>query len=156
MIRKGPRGASAAPGPLSLTAGSRLENSRIERQRQALGCGPIATDPDTPCIVYAAKSTEDRRGSIGDQLRECRANIEGTGRRHIVAEYSEEAVSAFSGNRGSELAEAMQHAEDLAHQSGVVELWAQHSDLLARGDGRLALWGAKTQSCVGRGLFWAP
>lgn len=67
MIRKGPRGASAAPGPLSLTAGSRLENSRIERQRQALGCGPIATDPDTPCIVYAAKSTEDRRGSIGDQ-----------------------------------------------------------------------------------------
>jgi Recombinase/Recombinase zinc beta ribbon domain/Homing endonuclease associated repeat len=53
------------------------------------------------------------------------------------------------------LAEAMQHAEDLAHQSGVVELWAQHSDRLARGDGRLArhvveigLWALKRDVTV--------
>jgi hypothetical protein len=64
-------------------------------------------------------------------------------------------VSAFSGNRGPELAEAMQHAEDLAHQSGVVELWAQHSDRLARGDGKLArhvveigLWALKRDVTV--------
>jgi hypothetical protein len=28
---------------------------------------------EIPCILYAAKSTEDRRGSIPDQLLECRA-----------------------------------------------------------------------------------
>jgi hypothetical protein len=44
----------------------------------------------------------------------------------------------------------MQHAEDLAGQRGVAELWAQHSDRLARGDGRsarhtveVALWALK-------------
>src|SRR5258705_462913 len=26
----------------------------------------------TPCVIYAAKSTEDRRGSIPDQLSDCR------------------------------------------------------------------------------------
>jgi hypothetical protein len=28
------------------------------------------------CVIYAAKSTEDRRGSIPDQLRECRSAIQ--------------------------------------------------------------------------------
>jgi hypothetical protein len=32
-----------------------------------------------PCVIYAAKSTEDRRGSIPGQLRECREAIEGAG-----------------------------------------------------------------------------
>jgi hypothetical protein len=44
----------------------------------------------------------------------------------------------------------MQHAEDRAQEQGTAELWAQHSDRLARGDGRsarhaaeIALWALK-------------
>jgi hypothetical protein len=64
--------------------------------------------------MYAAKSTEDRHGSIPDQLRECRTVIEGLEQRTVFAEYTDEAVSAFTRNRGRGLADAMQHAEDLA------------------------------------------
>ena len=46
----------------------------------------------------------------------------------------------------------MQHVEDLAHGHGAAELWAQHSDRLARGDGRsarhaveIALWALKRE-----------
>lgn len=108
-----------------------------------------------PCIVYAAKSTEDRRGSIPDQIRECRAAIEREGGRSIVAEYKDEAKSAFTGSRGAGLAEAMHHAEELARSGSAVELWALHSDRLARGDGRvarhaveIALWALKREVTV--------
>jgi len=114
---------------------------------RSVGCvirdGPIA------CVMYAAKSTEDRRGSIPGQLRECREAVESAGGRRIVGEYSDEAFSAFVGSRGPGLAEAMRHAQELA-RDGTVELWAQHSDRLARGDGRsarhaveVALWALK-------------
>ncbi|TMK98037.1 MAG: recombinase family protein [Actinobacteria bacterium] len=114
---------------------------------RSVGCvireGPIA------CVIYAAKSTEDRRGSIPGQLRECREAVESAGGRIIVGEYSDEAFSAFIGSRGPGLAEAMRHAQELA-RDGTVELWAQHSDRLARGDGRsarhaveVALWALK-------------
>jgi site-specific DNA recombinase len=103
-----------------------------------------------PCVIYAAKSTEDRRGSIPDQLRECRAAIEASGMRRVLAEYTDEAVSAYTRDRGQGLLDAMQHAEDLAHEFETAELWAQHSDRLARGDGRSArhvveigLWALK-------------
>lgn len=102
------------------------------------------------CVLYAAKSTEDRRGSIPDQLRECRDAIDADERRLRVAEYSDEAVSGYRRDRGPGLADALEHAEDLAAERGVAELWAQHSDRLARGDGRsarhtveLALWALK-------------
>jgi DNA invertase Pin-like site-specific DNA recombinase len=102
------------------------------------------------CVVYAAKSTEDKRGSIPDQVRECRAAIEHDADRRIVGEYTDEAFSAFTGNRGPGLLEAMERVEDLASKRGGVELWAQHSDRLARGDGRsarhaveIALWALK-------------
>jgi hypothetical protein len=103
-----------------------------------------------PCVAYAAKSTEDRRGSILEQLRECRERVEGDPRRRLVAEYSDEALSAYHRDRGPGLRDATQHAEDLAEEYGVAELWAQHSDRLARGDGRaarhtveVALWALK-------------
>jgi DNA invertase Pin-like site-specific DNA recombinase len=115
----------------------------------------VIFEPEIPCVVYAAKSTEDRRGSIPDQLRECRAAIQGEPGRSVVAEYSDEAVSAFTRSRGPGLAEAMSHAEELASDGGVVELWALHSDRLARGDGRaarhtveLALWALKRDVAV--------
>ena len=93
--------------------------------------------PGISCVVYAAKSTEDRRGSIPDQLRECRAAIEREQGRSVVA------------------AEAMRHAEELAKDDGAAELWASHSDRLARGDGRaarhaveIALWALKQDVAV--------
>jgi hypothetical protein len=102
------------------------------------------------CVVYAAKSTEDIRGSIPDQLRDCRETLERAGDRVLVAEYSDEAFSAFLGDRGPGLEDAMAHAADLAREAGTAELWAQHSDRLARGDGRsarhaveIALWALK-------------
>jgi DNA invertase Pin-like site-specific DNA recombinase len=102
------------------------------------------------CVIYAAKSTEDRKGSIPDQLRECRAALAGTSARTVVAEYTDEAFSAFTRDRGPGLRDAMQHAEDLAAEHGVAELWGQHSDRLARGDGKsarhaveVALWALK-------------
>jgi DNA invertase Pin-like site-specific DNA recombinase len=103
-----------------------------------------------PCVVYAAKSTTDIRGSIPGQLHDCREALVRAEERWFVAEYFDEAASAFSGNRGPQLADAMCHAEELAREHGIAELWAQHSDRLARGDGRvarhaveIALWALK-------------
>ena len=105
--------------------------------------------------MYAAKSTEDLRGSIPDQLQECRAAIERRGGRRVVDEYKDEAVSAFRRSRGPGLVDALEHVEDLAHEHGSAELWAQHSDRLARGDGRsarhaveVALWARKREVSV--------
>jgi hypothetical protein len=102
------------------------------------------------CVVYAAKSTEDRRGSIPDQLAECRGALDGEPGRTLTAEYTDEAFSAFKRNRGPGLLDAMEHTERLAREHGIAELWAQHSDRLARGDGKsarhaveIALWALK-------------
>jgi DNA invertase Pin-like site-specific DNA recombinase len=109
----------------------------------------VIRDAPIACVIYAAKSTEDRRGSISGQLRECREAVESAGGRAIVGEFSDEAFSAFVGSRGPGLAEAMRHAQELARDA-TAELWAQHSDRLARGDGRsarhvveVALWALK-------------
>lgn len=114
------------------------------------GVGSAVDVPLIACVVYAAKSTEDKRGSIPDQLDDCRRVIECDAGRWIVGEYCDEAFSAFSGNRGPGLVDAMQCVADLAAERGVAELWAQHSDRLARGDGRsarhaveIALWALK-------------
>jgi hypothetical protein len=98
-----------------------------------------------PCVVYAAKSTEDLRGSIPDQLAECRAAVEREGSRTIVGEYTDEAFSAFKGSRGPDLVDAMRHAEELAKEDGQAELWAQNSDRLARGDGRSARHASRSR-----------
>ena len=104
------------------------------------------------CVLYAAKSTEDRRGSIPDQLLECRETAERAGDRVVVAAYSDEAFSAYLGDRGPGLVDALRHVEELARDHGTAELWAQHSDRLARGDGRsarhaveIALWALKRE-----------
>jgi DNA invertase Pin-like site-specific DNA recombinase len=110
----------------------------------------VASPELVGCVVYAAKSTEDLRGSIPDQLRECREAIEREGTRVFIADYVDESFSAFHRNRGPGLVDAMRHAEDLAEEHGSAELWALHSDRLARGDGRtarhaveIALWALK-------------
>lgn len=97
---------------------------------------PLSTaDLQTPnglAILYAAKSTKDPNGSIETQLADCRALAEQEG-FEIVAEQSDEDASAWSGDRGPELAAALKHAKEI----GAV-LIVQHSDRLARGDGKAA------------------
>lgn len=85
-------------------------------------------------VIYAAKSTEDLRGSIPDQLRDCRAMAEREG-WEVAAEYKDEAASAFHGNRGDGLRQAKEHAARLGGQGGAAVLLAQHSSRFARGAG---------------------
>lgn len=95
-------------------------------------------------VLYAAKSSPDEKGSIPDQLREGREWAKEKGLK-VLASHSEENVSAYKGDRGPELAKAMEHTE----RAGAV-LVAQHSDRLARGDAKqarhlveIALWAIK-------------
>ena len=97
-----------------------------------------------PAIIYGAKSTEDKRGSIPTQLEDCRAFIEREGMEE-VGHYADQAASAWSGDRGPELAAALDHAERLG-----ATIVVQHSDRLARGDAMQArhlieiyLWARK-------------
>jgi DNA invertase Pin-like site-specific DNA recombinase len=94
-------------------------------------------------IVYAAKSTEDTHGSIPTQLEDGR-NMAAREGWEIAGEYTDEAASAWSGDRGPELAAAMAHATEIAPCVLIV----QHSDRLARGDGR-------TARHLGELYFWA-
>jgi site-specific DNA recombinase len=94
-------------------------------------------------IIYAAKSTADPRGSIPSQLADGRAMAAGEA-CEIAGEYADEAASAWSGDRGPQLAAAMGHAERIAPCVLVV----QHSDRLARGDGLKARH-------LGELYFWA-
>lgn len=94
-------------------------------------------------IVYAAKSTEDIRGSIPTQLEDGRAMAAREG-WEVTCEYVDEAVSAWTGDRGPGLAAALGHAERISPCVLVV----QHSDRLARGDGR-------TARHLGEIYFWA-
>jgi hypothetical protein len=90
-------------------------------------------------VIYAAKSSEDIGGSIPTQIADCRAAVERAGGRVLVGEpLADEARSAYHGNRGDGLARAKELARRAAAEHGAAELWVQHSDRLARGDGRAA------------------
>ncbi len=101
-------------------------------------------------IIYAAKSTKDPKGSIPTQLADCRKLAEGEG-YPVVAEYQDEAKSAYHGSRGDGLARARAHAERIAPCILIV----QHSDRLARGDAvqgahlvEYALWAIKANVTI--------
>jgi DNA invertase Pin-like site-specific DNA recombinase len=105
----------------------------------------MARPGSNEAILYAAKSTEDVKGSISGQLEDGREYAKATCLK-VVAEYSEQEVSAFTGNRGTELAAALEHVERIGGT-----LIAQHSDRLARGDGmqarhlvEIALWARRS------------
>jgi DNA invertase Pin-like site-specific DNA recombinase len=83
----------------------------------------------TLAVLYAAKSTVDKKGSNATQLADGRAFADREGLQ-VVAEYVDEDASAYHGNRGPGLAAALDRAERLAGS-----LLVQHSDRLARGDG---------------------
>jgi len=102
-----------------------------------------------PAILYAAKSTADKNASIPAQLKEGREAAEADGRT-VVDHFADENKSAYTGNRGDELARAQRLAEQLAAEHGECALYIQHSDRLARGDGiqaahlvEYALWAIK-------------
>ena len=85
-------------------------------------------------VLYAAKSTEDVRGSIPTQLEDGRKFAEREG-WEVAGQFSDEGFSAFSGNRGPGLEAAKKLAAKLASSDGEAVLVAQHSDRLARGSG---------------------
>ena len=102
-----------------------------------------------PAVVYAAKSTADKNGSIPEQLRQGSEQAEADDFT-VVASFKDEDKSAYTGNRGDDLVRAKQMAEQLASQHGECALFIQHSDRLARGDGKqaahlveYALWALK-------------
>lgn len=102
-------------------------------------------------VIYAAKSTEDKHGSIPTQLADCRAMAEREGWT-VEGEYQDEAKSAYRGSRGDGLARAKAHAGRLAVEGHGAVMIVQHSDRLARGDGgreaahlvEFSLWRAKS------------
>jgi hypothetical protein len=91
---------------------------------------------DVPVVIYGAKSSEDDRGSIPTQVADCTSAIDREGGRELAGTFTDEDASAFTGNRGPGLAAALELAARLADDRGEAELWVQHSDRLARGDGR--------------------
>jgi DNA invertase Pin-like site-specific DNA recombinase len=91
-----------------------------------------------PCVIYAAKSTDDLRGSIASQIADCRAEINRAGSRSVIAVEHDDGASAYKRNRGPGLARAKDRAAAATAGHGRAELWVQHSDRLARGDGLTA------------------
>ncbi|HEX3241132.1 MAG TPA: recombinase family protein [Solirubrobacterales bacterium] len=102
-----------------------------------------------PAILYAAKSTADKNASIPNQLRQGRELVEADGFT-VCGSFKDENKSAYTGDRGPELLLAKDAAERLAQEHGECALVIQHSDRLARGDGKqaahlveYALWAMK-------------
>ncbi len=97
----------------------------------------MTADPMPAAVLYAAKSTEDLRGSIATQLDDCRAFAEREG-WEVVGEHQDEGFSAYKGNRGPGLEAAKARAVKAAEERGECMLVVQHSDRFARGDGLVA------------------
>ncbi len=89
----------------------------------------------TAAVVYAAKSTKDKRLSIPDELADCREMCAEHG-WEIVGEFADENFTAYTGNRGPGLAAAITLAKETAvEREEQVMLIAQHTSRFARGDG---------------------
>jgi DNA invertase Pin-like site-specific DNA recombinase len=96
-------------------------------------------------ILYAAKSTKDKKGSIPDQLADGRTKAADLGLT-VADEFQDEDKSAYHGDRGDGLVKAMAACERLAPCTLIV----QRSDRLARGDfvkarglAEVVLWAIK-------------
>src|SRR4051812_4556682 len=95
--------------------------------------GGAMTEPSV-AVLYASKSTEDVHGSIGTQIEDCRTMAQRQG-WEIAGEFSDEAFSAYHGNRGPGLAKAKTLAVQVAADCGRCVLVAQDADRFARGAG---------------------
>lgn len=85
------------------------------------------------CVTYSAKSTVDRHGSIPDQITDGQ-KLAADRKFEVVAEFQDEDESAYHGDRGQGLADAMDLCERLSAEHGSCALIVQNSDRLARGD----------------------
>lgn len=90
--------------------------------------------PIVPAVLYAAKSTEDKHGSIPDQLAKSRRLAKREGWT-VVDEFFDEGFSAYSGNRGPDLEKAKEVVRALAEERGQCNFVSLHSDRVARGAG---------------------
>lgn len=88
-----------------------------------------------PAVVYAAKSTADHHGSIPTQITDCERALAADGRERLGEPQIDEGFSGYKGNRGPGLEAAKRLAIEAAVEHGDAEIWVQHSDRLARGDG---------------------
>lgn len=75
-------------------------------------------------VIYAAKSTADRMGSIPDQIKACEEYAAAQGWTVDGRPESDEAASAYTGNRGPGLQRAMERAANLAKRHGRAGLTA--------------------------------
>ncbi len=90
-----------------------------------------------PCVIYAARSAPDHQEqSTASQTDEVRERVEQEGGRVVVGEFAESGVSGFYGERGPELAAALEAAREAATDDVDAELWVFHTSRLARGSGR--------------------
>lgn len=103
-----------------------------------------------PAVIYAAKSTADLKASIPNQIKEGRA-LAAADDLPVAGVFKDEKKSAYSKDRGPGLVAAKHEAERLAAEHGECALIIQHSDRLARGDGKqaahlveYALWALKS------------
>ena len=111
---------------------------------------PPRERPDSqirPAVIYLAKSTTDFHGSLDTQLADCQKLCSRDGLT-VVGEFQDEGHSAYSGNRGPDLAAAKQCAVTAATEHGRCDLVVQHSDRIARGDGI-------TADHLGELFFWS-
>ena len=89
----------------------------------------------TPCIFYAAKSTQDRHASIPEQIEDCERMAHDNDWK-VVGTFTDEGFSAYSGNRGPGLEDARAAGAAAAIEYGTTAmLVAQQSDRYARGAG---------------------
>lgn len=91
-------------------------------------------DRPVEAVIYAAKSTEDRRGSIPTQIEDGHRLCEREGWK-VIGVFKDEGFSAYTGNRGEELARAERVAVAAAAERGRCFIVSQHSDRVARGAG---------------------
>ena len=101
-------------------------------------------------LRYAAKSTTDAKGSTERQHERIQAAIVAEGSEPYGRPYTDQAATAYHGNRGPDLAAVMAEAERLAADGEKVRLWVDHSDRTSRGDGvearhtvEVMLWALK-------------
>src|SRR5215207_4665009 len=97
----------------------------------------VTTPPDaepSEAVIYAAKSTEDRRGSIPTQIEDGHRLAEREGWK-VIGVFKDEGFSSYTGNRGEELAKAERVAVAAAAENGRCFIVSQHSDRVARGAG---------------------
>ena len=97
------------------------------KNSNTVGSGPLRA------VIYVAKSSEDKHGSISTQIEDGQELAESEGWQ-VVGTYKDEAVSAYKRNRGPGLLRAMVECERVAGEHGQAVLIVQHSDRLARGD----------------------